>query len=59
MTYTDICKEKVMSGQELTKIEALTLYNQPLEELCRGADELREHFCADRFDFCAIINGKS
>ena len=31
MTYTDICKEKVMSGQELTKIEALTLYNQPLE----------------------------
>ena len=38
MTYTDICKEKVMSGQELTKIEALTLYNQPLEELCRGVD---------------------
>ena len=59
MTYTDICKEKVMSGQELTKEEALTLYDQPLEELCRGADELREHFCADRFDFCAIINGKS
>ncbi|MGN0962627.1 MAG: biotin synthase BioB, partial [Clostridia bacterium] len=59
MTYTESCKEKVMNGKELTKKEALTLYEQPLAELCRGADEIREHFCADRFDFCAIINGKS
>ena len=59
MTYTESCKEKVMSGKELTKEEALTLYGQPLAELCRNADELREHYCADRFDFCAIINGKS
>lgn len=35
------------------------MYEAPLEELCRAADEIREHFCGNAFDICTIINGKS
>ena len=55
-------KEKVLAGNEVTKEEALALYNLPeedLKELCKAADELREHFCNNVFDMCTIINGKS
>ena len=37
----------------------MLLYGGPLEELCKAADEIREHFCGNRFDICTIINGKS
>ena len=37
-------KEKVKKGGQITKEEALALYRAPLEELCRAADEIREHF---------------
>ncbi|PHU36650.1 biotin synthase BioB [Pseudobutyrivibrio ruminis] len=55
-------KEKVLAGNEVSKEEALALYNLPeedLKELCQAADELREHFCNNAFDMCTIINGKS
>lgn len=52
-------KEKVKKGGQITKEEALALYRTPLEELCRAADEIREHFCGYAFDICTIINGKS
>ena len=52
-------KEKINSGGAVTKDEALLLYGGPLEELCKAADEIREHFCGNRFDICTIINGKS
>jgi biotin synthase len=52
-------KEKIMQGEEITKETALELYNAPLEELCKAADEIREHFCKNGFDMCTIINGKS
>ena len=52
-------KEKVLSGDRITKEEARWLYDQPLEELSRAADEIRTRFCADSFDLCTIINGKS
>ena len=42
-----------------TKEEALSLADQPLDELCQAANELREHFCDNVFDLCSIINGKS
>lgn len=51
--------EKVLSGKQITKEEALHLYSQPLEELCTSANEIRRRFCADKFDICTIINGKS
>jgi len=50
---------KVLSGGQITREEALYLYGQPLEELCKSADKIREHYCYDKFDICTIINGKS
>lgn len=50
---------QVIQGKEITKEEALALYGQPLEALCRKADEIREQFCSNQFDICTIINGKS
>lgn len=52
-------KEKVLSGGEIAKEEALTLYDAPLESLCKAADEIRKYFCGNGFDICTIINGKS
>lgn len=51
--------EKILSGKAITKEDALNLYNSPLDELCRCADEIRKHFCANKFDICTIINAKS
>ena len=33
-----------MQGVSITKEEALSLADQPLDELCQAANELREHF---------------
>ena len=59
MTMIKRLKEKIYKGNEITKEEALLLYEEPLEELCQAADELRRHFCGNAFDICTIINGKS
>lgn len=59
MTFTEQLKEKIFSGGEITREEALLLYEAPLEELCQAADGIREHFCKNSFDICTIVNGKS
>lgn len=51
-------KNKIIDGYTITKEEALSLCDAPLETLCKSADELREHFCKDAFDICTIVNGK-
>ena len=51
-------REKILGGYLITKEEALLLDQQPLEELTTGANEIREHFCQNNFDFCVIISGK-
>ncbi len=43
----------------LTKEDAMVLARWDLEELCHGADVLRQEFFGNAFDLCAIINGKS
>lgn len=58
-SVTDIYKDKILAGEALTREEALSLQDVPLEELCQAADELREHFCGNAFDLCTIVNGKS
>jgi len=57
--YVEIIGDKVLAGEQITKDEALRLYEQPLEELCSKADQIRKHFCSNGFDICTIINGKS
>lgn len=59
MSYTEDLGNKVLSGENITREEALKLYAEPLEDLCAKADEIRRKFCADKFDVCTIINGKS
>lgn len=59
MSYIKRLKCKITSGESCTKEEALLLYNQPLNDLCSAANEIREHFCSNRFDICTIVNGKS
>lgn len=51
-------QRKVLDGGMLTKKEALELAEEPLEELCRAADEIRRHFCGNAFDICAVISAK-
>ena len=58
MNLNELTNE-VMNGRQITKEEALFLYEQPLSELCKNADKIRQHFCANQFDICTIINAKS
>lgn len=55
----ELLKKKVMEGRQITKGEALSLAEMPLEELCQAANEIRLKFCSDQFDLCTIVNGKS
>ena len=59
MTEIETLCERVLSGETITREQALDLYNQPLEPLCAAADRIRRTFCQDAFDLCTIINGKS
>lgn len=59
MVSAEMLGNKIRKGGSITRQEALVLYDQPLEGLCREADKLRRHFCSDGFDICTIINGKS
>ncbi len=59
MSFVDEMKQRVLSGKEISGKEALMLYDEPLQELCRAADEIRRRFCGNGFDLCTIINGKS
>lgn len=58
MNFVEQLKNKVLGGGEVTREEALELMDAPLETLSQAADQLREHFCGDRFDMCTIVNGK-
>ena len=59
MTEIETLCERVLSGETITREQAVELYNQPLEPLCAAADRIRRTFCQDAFDLCTIINGKS
>ncbi|MEG0830211.1 MAG: biotin synthase BioB [Anaerovoracaceae bacterium] len=59
MLYIEKLKNKIENGGLCTRKEALTLYDQPLEDLCQAANEIRKRFCSSGFDICTIINGKS
>ena len=53
-------KKKVLNGELIGKEEALFLAEEaPLKELTEAANEIRKHFCENKFDICTIINGIS
>lgn len=49
MTVEEL-EEKVLRGDEITREEALFLYDQPLKPLTEAANRIRKHFCGNRFD---------
>ncbi len=59
MGLTEQLKGKILKGNLITREEALLLYDEPLEDVCQAADEIRRFFCKNKFDICTIINGKS
>jgi len=48
---------KVLNEQEISNDEAISLINVDLEELKKAANQIRKHFCGNKFDLCSIING--
>lgn len=51
-------QNKINEGFMITREEALSLVEAPLEELTKAANEIREKFCGNQFDMCTIINAK-
>lgn len=58
MSFVSEMKEKVLGGELIDRQEALRLWEEPLEELKKAADEIREKVCGNGFDLCTIVNGK-
>lgn len=59
---TDVLKlaDEIIGGRRLGRDDDLSFFTEcDLEDLCRGADRLRDHFTGDRVDLCSIINGRS
>ena len=52
-------KNKIIKGYEIARDEALTLIDANLDDLTEYSNEIREHFCSNKFDLCSIINAKS
>lgn len=52
-------KEFVLNGTLLNREQALELAEQDVDELADAADQIRNYFCKNMFDLCAIINAKS
>ncbi len=58
MELTEL-KNKILTGYKISRDEALKLIDVNLNDLTQYADEIREHFCKNKFDLCSIINAKS
>ena len=51
--------EEIISGRRITREDDLNIFlTCDLNELCRGADRIREHFVGNKVDLCSIINGR-
>lgn len=52
--------KEIISGRRINRTDDLSIFlNCDLEELCKGADMIRDHFVGDKIDLCSIINGRS
>lgn len=51
---------EIIKGRRLTRKDDLSFFAEAdLEELCRGANQIRLSLCGNNIDLCSIINGKS
>ena len=52
--------EEIINGRRITREDGLSFFlTCDLEELCEGADKIREARIGDKVDLCSIINGRS
>jgi len=52
--------DEIIYGRRLTQEDDMTVFlRADLEELCQGADRIREIMAGDRLDMCSIVNGRS
>ncbi|MCR5629139.1 biotin synthase BioB [Eubacterium sp.] len=53
-------KEEIINGKRLNREDDLNFFKTvDLKELCKSANDLKNHFCGNYVDFCTIINGRS
>lgn len=50
--------DKIIDGYEITKEEALELYDAPLDELKESASKITSQFFKEAIELCCISNGK-
>lgn len=50
--------DKIIDGYEITREEALELYDAPLDELKESASKITSHFFKEAIELCCISNGK-
>ena len=52
--------QEIINGRRITEEDDLSFFLEcDLENLCKGADMIRQHFVGDKIDLCSIINGRS
>jgi biotin synthase len=52
--------QEIIDGRRITREDDLSVFlTCDLQELCQGADKIREHFVGETVDLCSIINGRS
>ncbi|MCD8379108.1 MAG: biotin synthase BioB [Lachnospiraceae bacterium] len=52
--------QEIIDGRRITREDDLSFFlTCDLEELCKGADRIREAFVGNKVDLCSIINGRS
>lgn len=52
--------EEIINGRRLERGDDLSFFvTCDLDELCQGADRIREHYIGEKVDLCSIINGRS
>ena len=55
-----ILAQEIIDGRRITREDDLSFFlTCDLDELCEGADRIREAYIGDKVDLCSIINGRS
>nr|WP_206406235.1 biotin synthase BioB [Clostridium botulinum] len=59
LNIIDRFKEKILSGELISKKEAIILSKENVDKLASAANDIRMSLCGKKFNLCTIINGKS
>lgn len=52
--------KEIIEGRRIKREDDISVFlTCDLDELCKGADMIREHFVGSRIDLCSIVNGRS